>query len=363
MSAFCTRIRTGLRRRPWDFNSLGPLLNLQVRRLGTAQANEHEDDRHRLSDSQLKQLFSGCYPTDFPGEVIRLKGPFSTYSALEKAFDNSKISHMRKRAVVTFDSSISTTAVKYRASSLHDAVIASTFEEISLHTGSQGKRGIFQCAIDRRRALQIDEKNISILAPDLLLTYMSKRNPDDSQPVLVQEVGFTESYESLVSSISNWLNRMPELKVAILVKISEVPFYKNPLATQRVLNGPKLEFPLEFPRNKDVTLQDPTNPYSPLMIYGHRWVATTTAFIEIWTKDKETGKPVLQGKRIQFYGPGHSDTPLTLNLADFVPEYEKFARPTLGFNWNTFRDALSQARYELAIFRCTEAVAAYKKKP
>ncbi|KAM5452951.1 hypothetical protein McanCB49686_005070 [Microsporum canis] len=151
--------------------------------------------------------------------------------------------------------------------------------------------------------------------------------------------------------------------MAILVKVNEVPTYKNPLATQGMLNMPELKPLRGGLRNRDVSLEDPTNPYSPLMICGIRWVAPTTAFVEAWTKDKETGKPALQGKRIQFYGPGHSDTPLTLNLADFVPEYEKFARPTLGFNWNTFRDALSQARYELAIFRCTEAVAAYKKKP
>ncbi|EEQ29800.1 conserved hypothetical protein [Microsporum canis CBS 113480] len=342
MLTSCSITRTVLCKRPRDFNPFRPLLNLQARRLGTALVDKHEDDRHRLSHSQLKQLFSGYYPDDFPEEVIRLKGPFSTYSTLEKAFNTSN--YMRKKAIVTFDFSISTTVVKYRASPLHDAIIASTFEEISLHTGSQGKRGIFQYSLYQDRVFRTgDENEISILAPDLLVSYRSKRNSGNNQPVLVLEVGFTESYESLASSLSNWLNRIPELKMAILVKVNEVPTYKNPLATQGMLNMPELKPLRGGLRNRDVSLEDPTNPYSPLMICGIRWVAPTTAFVEAWTKDKETGKPALQGKRI-FYGPGHSDTPLTLNLADFVPEYEKFARPTLGFNWNTFRDALSQAR-------------------
>ncbi|EFW15281.1 hypothetical protein CPSG_07719 [Coccidioides posadasii str. Silveira] len=51
---------------------------------------------------------------------------------------------------------------------------------------------------------------------------------DKGSPVLVQEVGFLGSYKSLVSSLTGYLQAVPSVQAAILVKIEERPFYKWP---------------------------------------------------------------------------------------------------------------------------------------
>ncbi|KAK2737052.1 hypothetical protein FQN55_001322 [Onygenales sp. PD_40] len=327
--------RTLLSECPRDFHSYGArffhpsVLSRSVRPLqarGPVRADDHEPPP---DDEQLKELFSGYFPTDYPKDTIHLKTSFPEYLRLQQAFDTSKNKLMRKRVHVMYNESFHATAVRF--------LDRDTFN-------NECREGEFPRAAD----LALRYKNAST---------------GHSENVLIQEAGLTESYPELVDSICAWFRRLSSLQLAILVKIDETPIYKNPLLRKSVLDDPNLNLPNPVKVTlADVRLHDPVDPYGPLEVLGFRWVGEIVAFMEIWTRDPQTGKPAMRGQRIQFYGRGHSDQSPPLAFSDFVPPEETFKDPNFTFDWVAFREAIDEAKHLFAIKRCAEGVSVYRKK-
>ncbi|KAK2809965.1 hypothetical protein FQN50_003379 [Emmonsiellopsis sp. PD_5] len=290
-----------------------------IRSTGPLQARGpvRVDHEPPLDDEQLKELFSGYFPTDYPKDTIRLKTSFPEFLRLQEALDTSKNKLTRKRVHVMYNKSFHATTVRYRASALHDCIAGRTLRVIDRRLSQEGKFDQFRFQWDQETIHESEDGKISRFAADLSLEYINE-STGHSQKVLVQEVGLTESYTEL-------FERMPSLQVAILVKIDETPNYKNPLLKKSVFDDPKLNLPRQLKLTEnDVHLRDPANPYGPLEILGYRWVGELAAFMEIWIRDPQTGKPTMRGERVHFYGRGHSDKPLPLTLSDFSPPEETF---------------------------------------
>ncbi|KAK2800058.1 hypothetical protein FQN51_006297 [Onygenales sp. PD_10] len=360
--------RTLLSECPRDFHSYGArffhpsVLSRSVRPLqarGPVRADDHEPP---LDDEQLKELFSGYFPTDYPKDTIHLKTSFPEYLRLQQAFDTSKNKLMRKRVHVMYNESFHATAVRFRASPLHDCIVDQTQQEIIQRLLQEGKSGQFRISVDRDTFNNECREGEFPRAADLALRYKNA-STGHSENVLIQEVGLTESYPELVDSICAWFRRLSSLQLAILVKIDETPIYKNPLLRKSVLDDPNLNLPNPVKVTlADVRLHDPVDPYGPLEVLGFRWVGEIVAFMEIWTRDPQTGKPAMRGQRIQFYGRGHSDQSPPLAFSDFVPPEETFKDPNFTFDWVAFREAIDEAKHLFAIKRCAEGVSVYRKK-
>jgi hypothetical protein len=167
---------------------------------------------------------------------------------------------------------------------------------ISKRLIEEGKHKKFKTTLDQESAILPLNCLDPEFAADITLWYRDTSGRT-SKPVLIQEVGFMESYSELVQSFSGWFQRLPDLKVAVLVKIDETPNYKNPLLKKAVFDDSNFAPPTSLTQS-DVQLQDPANPNGPLRILGFTWVGELTAFVEIWVRDPGTGKPVMRGQRI-----------------------------------------------------------------
>ena len=129
--------------------------------------------------------------------------------------------------------------------------------------------------------------------PDFMLKYIPT-GAQLSKPIFLMEVGFSESYDSLAKTMRYWLESDEEIKLAFLVKFTESPGYNSKRILQHipqnVLDNPKGYLPR--------SLVDVNDCEGRLEIHGSTFVGTTTAFVEIWKPEPNTGKAMCWGNRI-----------------------------------------------------------------
>lgn len=115
--------------------------------------------------------------------------------------------------------------------------------------------------------------------------------------VSVMEIGFSESYDKLMSDVDLWLNKA---QMVILVCINEDPPWKNPITDWE--DGEELKSVSEGQveiQPEEFTSETTDDPSSALMFDGKRWFNKLgEGFLEKWKKDNITGVSKRDGKRI-----------------------------------------------------------------
>ena len=122
--------------------------------------------------------------------------------------------------------------------------------------------------------------------------------PDEDicETILALEVGFSQSYDSLVQDAKLWLEGQPKVSVVVLIKLEEAPKYQNPI--------PKLE----DEELKQLELLDPKKIQPRNFIVDNRGYITyrgltwagviTEASMEVWRRDPITGLAFQDGGRM-----------------------------------------------------------------
>jgi hypothetical protein len=142
--------------------------------------------------------------------------------------------------------------------------------------------------------------------PDLMLYFKRNKNAK-SVPVLVSEVGLSEKYSELESSMNMWLTNLPSVHVGLLVKIEERPQYRSPLGSH---SSKYFEFLRNYGAERPAVIapKNPEKEGSPLYMSSVRLVGQTKAYMEVWARDPDTGKPMLHGDRIVSHSnPGNPE--------------------------------------------------------
>ena len=109
------------------------------------------------------------------------------------------------------------------------------------------------------------------------------------------EVGFSQSYDSLVQDAKLWLEGQPKMSVVVLIKLEETPKYQNPILE---LTDKELER-LGLLDPNEIQSQDFIVDNRGYLIYrGLTWVGDITeAFVEVWRRDPITGLAFQDGGR------------------------------------------------------------------
>lgn len=137
--------------------------------------------------------------------------------------------------------------------------------------------------------------DLTVLFSDNKPSKLSKR--PEPFPILISEVGFSERYSQLESSMKMWLSSIPTIKVGLLVKIEETPKYKNPFRSRSREFWEFLQKPKEALK-EDIILENSEEAGSPLWLSDLRLVGQTKAYMEVWVRDSDTGQARVQGERI-----------------------------------------------------------------
>ena len=137
---------------------------------------------------------------------------------------------------------------------------------------------------------------------DVLFKY-EQQNGDTSYTAVV-EIGFAETYEELIQDVEMWIEGSRDIRTVILIKVEENPRYCSP--TIKLEDDEVRD--LGFPDPKDLrasmaVLKDPNNSFGPLQINNLVWVGEITVWLEIWKKDRVSGKAKQQGTRTVSYTP------------------------------------------------------------
>ena len=138
--------------------------------------------------------------------------------------------------------------------------------------------------------------------PDVLFKY-EQQNGDVLYTAVV-EIGFAETCEELLEDVKLWIEGNRDIRTVVLIKVEENPRYCSPTS--------KLEADevrdLRFPDPKDLrasmaVLKDPNNSFGPLQINNLVWVGEMSVWLEIWKRDRVSGKAKQQGIRTVSYTP------------------------------------------------------------
>lgn len=136
---------------------------------------------------------------------------------------------------------------------------------------------------------------------------------------LIIEIGFSEEYDDLINDVRLWLEGMNSVSMCMLVSFDEEPRYQCPVNdNMKMKKFKKLGFPdPEELRPEDFHLE---GPFGPAIYKGHAngeldnedeepddeepddkelvWVGhISTAFLERWIRDAQTGKAKKIGNR------------------------------------------------------------------
>ena len=129
--------------------------------------------------------------------------------------------------------------------------------------------------------------------PDFMLSYCFGDTPF-TDPVFLAEVGFSESYPSLVKTMKYWLEGNDQIKLTFLVKFTETPRY----STRRALE----HLPKDVVENAELHATDKSlvridTCEGRVNIHGSSFVGKIRAFLEIWKRDSDTGDVSARDRR------------------------------------------------------------------
>ncbi|PGG96882.1 hypothetical protein GX51_07619 [Blastomyces parvus] len=266
-----------------------------------------DEEFSSLSEEQLKQVYAGVYPTDFPREAIRLKSTRQEYSLLSEKFNNSE-SDKGKIKRLRFNRGLSATSILHRPTPIHESLIETIRKEFTNHLSSNVTMPLVMTS-NSTFFIGADDSDTIELIPDIAINSPSQR------PFLVLEVGVSENYDDMLETAKTVLSRSPTTKFYIIIKIIEKPLFQSPLKLSDYLLKPRCEIPIPSPPTTQKCYSFNTDPEGPIMINGLRWVGKICAFWEIWGRDA-SGNPAINGERVWFYSSDVSAHSLKLNLVE-----------------------------------------------
>ncbi|KLJ07617.1 hypothetical protein EMPG_10009 [Blastomyces silverae] len=300
-----------------------------------------------LSEEQLKQVYAGVYPTDFPREAIRLKSTRQQYSLLSDKFNSSE-SDRGKIKRLRFNRRLSATSILHRLTPIHARLIETTRKEFINHF-SRNVTMPLEMYSNLTFYIGADDSNTIQLIPDLAISSTSQ------QPFLILEVGLSEKYDDMLETAKTVLSESPTTKFFIIIKIIEKPLFQSPLKLSDYLFKPRSDIPIPSPPTTEDCYSSDTDPEGPIMINGLRWVGKISAFWEIWGRDA-SGNPVINGERVWFYDSDVGSHFLKLNLAELENCSE------IAIKSSVLARAIYDARAQLAVHRCYEFLINWNEK-
>ena len=120
----------------------------------------------------------------------------------------------------------------------------------------------------------------SVKAPDFEL--LSDVEGDGVQrSVMVVEMGFSQSYESLRQDVEEWFNGSPSMRMVILVDINEKPRYQNPL---RGLPAKDIIRLLAATTKQEAVEPQPGFPWAGFYLRGFPFVGVLEGNLEVWIR-------------------------------------------------------------------------------
>ncbi|KAK2758836.1 hypothetical protein FQN54_003528 [Arachnomyces sp. PD_36] len=328
-------------------------------------------DCDSLTPKQLESLFRGEFPTDKPEDFIQIKGSnIHEYRRIRSAFKKSNAQkNVGEKVSVSFNSRFSTTAI------LRGSPVAiqqqTTTDFYKFMNPRRDDQDIYHpVAREEIHKLIGEHTGIKGKYPDFQLLHSPDGIYGGPLSVLLGEVGFSQSYESLVETATTYLETLSNVRMAILIKYDEKPNYRNPVnseAAQAQLRESLLQLEVENPPR--LTPEHPDDLHGPLYINGLRWVGRLRGMFEIWTRD-EKGKAVQKGDTIvsipptigsdpsinsftlhqYFMGYGQNPANLSIPYSDFLPSPTD-THKAIEINWEELRQSVGFARSRLALTR------------
>ncbi|KAM5494515.1 hypothetical protein McanMca71_000558 [Microsporum canis] len=325
-----------------------------------------------LSEHQLGELLRGIFPSNYPSEVVHLSSFTPEAFRIYKAFEN------HKRVRVTTDRAFSMTTIRNSPTPLHQWVLSS----ISHSLQSQIPRDV---RILSDSLLEIPENMMEdIIIPDLQVLHKKQGTTGDF-PVLVVEVGFSQQYESLKYATCRAIDETQSVNVSLMINLKETPAFRTPLlcpssgvyrhpVTKKNVDKNAILAWLNSSEGGNPPPENPSDPESPLLFLGARWVGRIEGSLEVWIRDTKTGKAVRKLKPVLFYGSKATldkDTPridarsanvdVGLKLSDIIPSADDGLEKPFHIDWADWRESINRARTSLVRSRYLTVLKSIKK--
>lgn len=171
------------------------------------------------------------------------------------------------------------------------------------------------------------------------------------------KVGFSEKYDDLQKNIRLWLIGQPTCTMVVLIKITESPKYRCPLDFDLDLCTE-----LNIPQNQSEILEGDfflQGEYGPVEFKGYQWVGQISeVFLEIWTRNPETGEPRRRtGRQTSIIPP--TDLSPQFELAEFL---DIDGSQMTSFDWDELRGKLKDYLRSEAHLRCCMWLRESKKR-
>jgi len=192
---------------------------------------------------------------------------------------------------LTYSSTFSTITVFRSPAPVHEVLINVLQEGIK----SKLQDDRFEFSVNEPSSEFEGSFESSTKIPDLLLRFTEDDPKSPPQVIFIAQVGFSETYSSLKQSMALWLEQNAHVKIAVLIKVSEKPQYRTPKSLPDTILK-------DTERRIDTIRQEAYEAIDDkeglLSIHGVKFVGQMSAYLEIWTRDRETGKAVRRGDRI-----------------------------------------------------------------
>ncbi|PGH36179.1 hypothetical protein GX50_01035 [[Emmonsia] crescens] len=294
-----------------------------------------EEEFSSLSEEQLKQVYAGAYPTDFPREAIRLKTTPQEHSILSDKFNSSE-SDRGKIKRLRFNRELSATSILHRTTPIHERLVEATRRKLNDHFTSKNVELPFEIYSNLTFYTGFEGDAIRFI-PDLAIRSTSR------QPFLALEIGVSEKYDDMVETAKLILSKSSNTKYFVIIKILEKPLFRPPLKLSNYLSKPRSDIPI--PEAGDPFDADPEGP---ITINGLKWVGKISAFWEIWGRDA-SGSPAIKGERVWFYGPNAHSHALKLDLSELGSGCTE-----VGVESSVLAQAIRKSRAELAVSKALQ---------
>ncbi|KAI9847836.1 MAG: hypothetical protein M1837_001729 [Sclerophora amabilis] len=208
-----------------------------------------------------------------------------------------------------------------------------------------------------------EEGGLSRRIPDFAV--WNKRTGIKGKPILVLEVGVSESYKNLKEDVEMWLGTGRGVRMVLLIDIQENPAYQNPLrdSTPEEMQSLSLLSETEIWDQMHSATGD---PFGRHVLQGRQWLGQMSASAEVWIRDAATGQATMQGQRQAFVGPEvtpeNVPNDLEIRVRDFYPELEGESDPVVTIAWHELRETMDQSWKDFGVERVLETLEAARKK-
>ncbi|KAM5464454.1 hypothetical protein MauCBS54593_006969 [Microsporum audouinii] len=274
-----------------------------------------------LSSSQVKDLFTGQFPTDCDRDVLVLKDLSQRdFKSIVHGFERSLCRRKgRPSGYLVFGDSFHTTSIlRAPPTNVHEALVWNIGNLVlnALEQATAGQDGSSFQVMTNTSARS--NTKFTMKVPDVRIERYEPAPTSGpitlAKTVFIAEIGFTESSSALERSIKEWFNAMPDVHLAFLVKLDERPRFNSKRAFSRlpanVIVNPDayIDCDIKFSLNQGA-----------MEIYGVNFVGKITAYLEVWRRGCDGAEAARSGEQIVFYDSSKVLDPpkLEIELAAF----------------------------------------------